>query len=116
MPVVEVGDVVYASFPWQEGDVVQDRPTLVIVTDLPADSAIVCMITKQPQKFDTSIELRKEDFLFGEMDVFPSYVRPYRVSTIDRRDIRKKLGQTKPEFVEKVKDVLLRQLISKSGR
>ncbi|MGE4551888.1 MAG: type II toxin-antitoxin system PemK/MazF family toxin [Desulfovibrionaceae bacterium] len=106
----QVGDVVFALFRFQEGDETKERPTLVLIADLPADTALVCMITTKSQRFDTCLELTPDDFLFGAMNEWPSYVRPYRVATICTSEIRRKLGQAKPEFVEKVRGMLIKRL------
>lgn len=106
----QTGDVVYAMFPYQEADESKDRPTLVLVADLPADNALVCMITKQFHRFDTCLEITKADLDYGDMDHSPSYVRPYRVATIPATGIRRRLGQAKPEFVQRIKEMWRRRL------
>lgn len=105
-----VGDIVYALFPFQEGTETKDRPTLVLVADLPLDTALVCMITKQGGHLDMCVPITKTDLDFGQMEVDPSFVRPFRVATIPTNVMRKKEGQAKPEFVQKIKDIIRRKL------
>lgn len=100
----------YAPFPFQEGDEFKERPTLVLVTELPADTAIVCMVTSKAHRFDTCIELHPDDFIGGGMDAWPSYIRPYRIATIRTDAIRKRLGQVKQECVEKIRSGLVKCL------
>jgi len=110
--VLAAGDVVFAWFPYQEEDPDKEHPVVVLVPDLPAESAIVCCVTTKKNRFDTCIEIEKQDFLGGGMEQWPSYARPYRIATINTEKMRRKLGQLKPECVQKIIAPLLKQLQS----
>jgi PemK-like protein. len=111
MPIYQTGDVVYAFFPYEEdAEDGKDRTTLVLIPDLPAQSALVCMITHVKNRFDTCIPITNEDMMTGKLQYNPSYVRPYRVATISNQDIRRREGQAKPELVEMVRADLLKRL------
>lgn len=101
MPLA-VGDIVFALFPYQEENADQEHPVVILIPDLPANSALVCCVTTKKNKFDTCIEITRKDFLGGGMNKWPSYARPYRLATINTQHMRRKLGQLKLEAVKKI--------------
>ncbi|MBI9080861.1 MAG: type II toxin-antitoxin system PemK/MazF family toxin [Pseudodesulfovibrio sp.] len=109
MPLA-TGDVVFAWFPYQEGPADNLHPTVVLVPDLPGGSALVCCVTTKKNRFDSCIELHPEDFLGGGMETWPSYVRPYRIATINTDEMRRKLGQLRPEIIKKIKTPIEKRL------
>lgn len=110
MPVYQFGDVVYAPFPFQEGNEDKDRPVLVLVPDLGGGSLLICMISKSYSSLDPSVEIKPEHILSGEMDIMPSFVRTCRLFSTRAKFIRRRQCQLRPEFVEPIRDALIKKL------
>ena len=68
------GDIVVLPFPFSELSQAKRRPALVI-TSLPDDDAILCMITSQAARDSDAILLQPNDFIAGGLNQ-TSYIRP----------------------------------------
>ena len=87
------GEIVVVPFPFSDLSASKRRPALVLV-DLPGDDVILCQITSQNVKDNTSISIDTTDVVNGTLSN-PSNVRPNRLFTADENIILYSLGHLK---------------------
>lgn len=93
-------DIVLIPFPYSDLTGSKQRPALILSNkNIIKNDKICCLITTKPQHEDISIN--KEDFE-SETLPFKSFVRPYRIFTIEEKIIIKKLCTIKKEFHDRV--------------
>lgn len=89
-----------APFPYSDFSQVKIRPTLIIAV-LSGNDLMLCEITTQPVRNQYVIPLNNTDFLSGGLSQ-DSNIRPEKITTIERRLVRYKVGRLKPGKVEEV--------------
>lgn len=94
------GDVVVAPFPYSDFSQVKIRPTLVIAV-LSGYDLILCEITSQPVRNQYVIPVSNADFDTGSLNQ-DSNIRPEKITIIERRLVRYKVGSLKQEKTEEV--------------
>lgn len=94
------GDVVVALFPYSDFTQLKQRPALVLVV-LPGEDLILCEITSQRVRNQYAISVSNADFTTGSLRE-DSNIRSEKITTIDRRLVRYKVGSLKPEKVSEV--------------
>lgn len=98
------GDILVIPFPFSDLSESKRRPTLVL-TDLPGDDIILCQITSKNSRDLDSIFLTEEDFETGSLNR-PSYIRPNRIFTADKRIILYKIGHIRSSKFQEVREKL----------
>jgi mRNA interferase MazF len=93
-------DVVVAPFPYSDFSQVKIRPTLVIAV-LSGYDLVLCEITSQPVRNQYVIPINNTGFNTGSLNQ-DSNIRPEKVTTIERRLVRYKVGSLKQEKIEEV--------------
>ncbi len=110
MTLYKCGNIVLLSFPFTDLSTTKQRPALIISSDWYNDNrndVIVVAITSH-----IPIELAEDEFLLSEPEQKsaglpkPSIVKVTKVVTIDRRLIRKTIGQLPGNTVTKIKNLL----------
>lgn len=94
------GDVVVVPFPFTDLSQAKRRPAL-IVTVLEGDDLILCQITSRWLQDRYAVPLDDSDFETGGLKQ-PSYIRPNRIFTADRRLILYRVGRLKNVKLQKV--------------
>ncbi len=94
------GDVIVVPFPFSDLTRAKRRPALV-VANLSGDDLILCQITSQKVRDSYSIAITNTDFSNGGLNQ-NSNIRPNRIFTAEQKIILYKIGQLKPEKLEKV--------------
>lgn len=94
------GDVVVAPFPYSDFTQLKQRPALVLAV-LQGNDLILCEITSQRVRNQYVIPISNADFTTGSLSQ-DSNIRPEKITTIDRRLIRYKVGNLRPEKVSEV--------------
>ena len=110
--LVTKGEVIVLPFPFSDFKSEKCRPALVVSVPR-RDEVILCQITKQTARPDFEISLTKSDFLYGELDVDPCYIRPNHIFTADPEIIAYSVGKLKPKKVDDVIEAILQILIDK---
>ena len=97
----EQREIVLIPFPYSDLTGSKFRPALIISNNLvnKSEDRICCLITSNPAR--DGIEIRKGDFQEGKLQ-FKSWIKPYRIFTIDKNIIKKKLCAVNKEFHYKV--------------
>ncbi len=85
------GDVVVLPFPFSDLSASKKRPAFV-VTQLPGDDVILCMITTPAKADGYSIPIAKGDFVVGGID-HESHIRPNRLFTADTKIVTRSAGR-----------------------
>ena len=97
----ERGDVILIPFPYSDLTGFKKRPALIISnSNLKGDDKICCLITSNNPK--DGMLLTSNSFC-GEKLPFKSWVKSYRIFSIDERIIIKKLARVDGFFLEQVK-------------
>lgn len=94
------GDVVVALFPYSDFTQLKQRPALFLVV-LPGEDLILGEITSQRVRNQYAIPVSNADFTTGSLRE-DSNIRPEKITTINRRLVRYKIGSLKPEQVSEV--------------
>lgn len=94
------GDIVIAPFPYSDFSQVKIRPTLVLAVLSGAD-LMLCEITTQPVRNQYVIPVSNTDFISGGLSQ-DSNIRPEKITTIERRLVRYKVGRLKQEKIDEV--------------
>lgn len=94
------GDVVVAPFPYSDFTQLKQRPALVLAV-LQGNDLILCEITSQRVRNQYVIPISNADFTAGSLSQ-DSNIRPEKITTIDRRLIRYKVGNLRSEKVSEV--------------
>ncbi|NCR55777.1 MAG: type II toxin-antitoxin system PemK/MazF family toxin [Microcystis aeruginosa L211-07] len=106
-------DVVYAPFPYQDNpEEEKERPVLILAPVLAGKGFICAYITSNSNKRSGMIEIKRRDFKEGHLDdeYKASYVKPDRISTIDRELFRRKCGTLRDEVVDAIIQTLIELL------
>lgn len=99
------GEVVILPFPFSDLSGSKLRPAYVLA-DLQGDDIILCQITSQNTKDKFAIPLDNDGFASGFLPS-PSYIRPSRIFTADKRIITRKAGRVKV----KISSLVVKQVI-----
>lgn len=98
------GDVIIIEFPFSNLMQAKRRPALVIKVPK-GDDTIVCQITGKSYEKSVEILLKNEDFRQGSLKK-DSYIRIYKISSIEKSLIKYKAGSLKQdkfnEIIEKI--------------
>ena len=103
------GDVVLIPFPYSDLTNSKLRPALIISNERlkEINDKICCLVTTSSRTGD--LEIQKNDFEFAKLP-FKSWVRPYRLFTLDERIVRKRLCTLNKKFnlklIKKVNEYL----------
>jgi mRNA interferase MazF len=103
--LVEKGEVIILSFPYSDWTEEKYRPALVLAIPK-KDELISCQITSQNTRPGFTVNLTKEDFLYGGLEVNPSYIRPDVIFTADPEIVQGSVGKLKPEKTDEVMQIL----------
>ncbi len=103
------GEIYYFSFPSAEMDGAKDRPALILLGISHGDF-LACMITTKKPKFEQSITISPADLEEGSLVSLPSHVRPLRLTTVNPKAFRRKVGKVNTAFLERVRAMLKAQL------
>jgi len=99
------GDVVVVPFPFSDLSNSKKRPSLVI-TDLPGNDVILCMITTPSAADGYSIPLSVSDFISGSIN-HDSHIRPNRLFTAETKIILRLAGKiSKPKVDEVINKIV----------
>lgn len=91
-------DIVLIPFPYSDLTGSKQRPALIISnTLLKGNDLLCCLITSKSQQ--TDLLLHKKAFADGSLPL-KSWVRPYRLFTIDSRIIRRRLARVTESFYQ----------------
>ncbi len=95
----ERGDIVLLPFPYSDLTGMKQRPALIISNEVfnRSSDKICLLITSNKIKDGVLID----NFLNGKLP-FRSWVKPYRIFTVDERVIKRKLCCVDEKFLEKV--------------
>jgi mRNA interferase MazF len=110
--LVEKGEVVVLPFPFSDLKSEKRRPALVISVPR-RDEVILCQITKQTTRPEYEIPLTKKDFLHGQLEADPCYIRPNHIFTADPKEIDYSVGKLKSEKVDEIIEAIIDILIEK---
>ena len=94
-------DIVLIPFPYSDLTGSKQRPALIISNESlnTSEDKICCLITSNKPK--DGIEISKNDFERGDLP-FQSWVKPYRLFTVNEKIIRKKLCVVRSSFYKKI--------------
>lgn len=97
----EQREIVLIPFPYSDLTGAKLRPALIISNELlnKTKDRICCLITTNSRKKDVLI--LKDSFESGKLP-FDSWIRPYRLFTINEEIVRKKLAKLNKEFYKRV--------------
>ena len=101
------GSIISVPFPFTDLTSSKPRPALVISNDewlKNTGDVIVVMITAKHHKDGINIPIEKDDLDF-ELPK-ESYVRCHRIATIDHKIIINKIGEVKPQLMERVRSAV----------
>ncbi len=94
------GDVVVVPFPFSDLTQSKRRPALVISV-LEGNDLILCQITSQSIRDNYALPLDEKDFEAGSLKQ-SSNVRPNRMFTADNHIVLYKVGNLKPDKLNKI--------------
>jgi mRNA interferase MazF len=95
-------EIVLIPFPNSDLTGSKLRPALIISNEnLFGNDKICCLITSNPSAEQDSISIGKNDFEKGSLQ-FKSWVKSYRLFTINEKIIRKRLCLVKTSFHKKI--------------
>lgn len=103
--LVEKGEVITLPFTFSDLSDEKLRPALVLAVPR-KDELISCQITSQNTRPEYTILLTKNDFLYGELEVDPCYIRPNHIFTADPEIVHLAVGKLKPEKIDEVMEML----------
>ena len=92
-------------FPFSDLSASKRRPALVI-TSLPGDDVILCMITSSAVKDSNALSLTSRDFASGGLSR-QSNARPNRLFTADSRIILRAVGKLTDDKTQAVVDAIV---------
>ena len=97
----EQKDIVLIQFPYTDFSLAKKRPALILsnMSLNKIQDVICCLVTTKPRDNDLLIE--KRSFESGKLP-FKSFIRPYRIFTINKHIIYKKLGKINNNLYDKV--------------
>lgn len=94
-------DIVLLPFPYIDLSASKKRPALVISGDAfnsASEDVVCCLITTNPKADSFTIKLSGPDVEDGRLH-YESTIQPYRIFTVDKKTILKKLcALKKPKF------------------
>ncbi len=95
----EQKEIVLMPFPYTDLTSYKNRPALIISNSSlnKAEDRICCLITSVPVK--DGIEIEKKFIKEGKLP-FKSWIKPYRIFTINEKIIKKKLCTISDEFYD----------------
>lgn len=100
-----VGEVVVVPFRFSDAGLGKKRPALVLA-DLPGDDIILCQVTSKKPGIDRFVCITEECFTEGKLPVDPSYVRPAKLFTADKKLVIRVVGKLKVNVMDEVKQEL----------
>jgi mRNA interferase MazF len=103
---VKKGEVITLPFPFSDGSSEKLRPALVLATPR-RDECITCQITSRNTRPEYTIPLTKADFMYGELEVDPCYIRPDHLFTTDPAIIQTSVGKLRPEKIQEVIEAVI---------
>jgi len=94
-------DIVLAPFPYSDLTSFKQRPMLIVSNGKmdKTQDVICCLLTSNPSA--DGIPVKKKDVVNGKMP-FESKVKPYRIFTIDKRIIKKKVCEINSGFYKEI--------------
>jgi len=94
-------DIVLVPFPYSDLTGLKQRPALIISNKKlnKTQDRICCLVTSKPS--DNSIEIKDDFFEKGNLP-FKSYIKSYRIFTINSKVIKKSLCRIKDQSYEEV--------------
>ncbi|MBL1211365.1 type II toxin-antitoxin system PemK/MazF family toxin [Geminocystis sp. GBBB08] len=95
-----VGSVILIPFPFSDLSQSKLRPAIVLANAGYGDW-ILCQVTSKSYTDSRAIELNNQDFSNGSLKVI-SYARPSKLFTANSNLIVRKIGDLKPEIMEKI--------------
>lgn len=97
-------DIVLLPFPYSDLSGSKKRPAIVISNNnLSGKDIICCLITSHSPNDGFPIE--DDSFEEGNLP-FKSWIKPYRIFTIEKNSILKKLAKVKKDYYKKVFDAM----------
>ena len=99
------GEIVVLPFPFSNLKDSVKRPALII-SKLKGDDLILCQITGESRLDDYFVNLEKENFEKGHLNV-KSVIRPNKLFTADKSIIKYKIGSLKQPKINEVEDKLI---------
>ncbi len=109
-------DVLLLPFPYTDLSASKKRPALVLSSDAfnnSSEDVVCCLITTNPKEDKFTVRLSGSDVDDGELH-YESILKPYRLFTVDKKSVLKKLcALKKPVFGKVVQK--LRSLFSATG-
>jgi len=117
--IIEQRDIVLIPFPFTDLSGTKKRPVLVISSDefnRLSEDVIVVQITSNLrsgfEEYNVRISNDDLEICYGE-PIIPSIVKPYRIFSLDKRLIIRKIGKLSEdkfrEVLEKLKEVIFPQ-------
>ena len=97
---VVIGSVVLVSFPFSNLKGQKVRPALVLAS-VEFGNLILCQITSKPYSSKTSVNIKKNDFVFGGLPI-TSFARPDKLFTADETLIQSTVGKLKEAKIKKI--------------
>jgi mRNA interferase MazF len=95
-----VGSVILIPFPFSDLSQSKLRPAIVLA-NAGYDDWILCQVTSKSYADSRAIQLKNQDFSNGSLKVI-SYARPSKLFTANSNLIVRKIGDLKPEIMEKI--------------
>ena len=95
----EQRDIVLFPFPYSNLKGAKLRPALIISNSKLKNDKICCLITSNP--FGDGLPIKNSFVEKGKLPV-ESWIKPYRLFTVDKRVIRKNICKINKEFYRKV--------------
>jgi len=102
MTTYKPGDIVLINFPFVSGNETRRRPALVLLDTGDAD-VVVARVTSQPRSDTQDIEIT--DWRAAGL-LLPSIVRLHKLATLEKRLIRRTLGNLSPTDRQMVAEML----------
>lgn len=105
---IEQRDVLLVPFPFSDMRLVKQRPVLVISSNpfnIAQGDIVICQITSRLIEDSYAVLLSQQDMEQGELKAV-SRIKPYRIFTMDKRLVMKRIGRVKNEKFGEVVAVL----------
>ncbi|SFJ89646.1 mRNA interferase MazF [Desulfomicrobium apsheronum] len=99
--MIKRGDIFVMPFPFTDLKNAKVRPVLVL-SSLPGNDCIVCMLTTQPSRSQYAVPLSPNDT--KNAAVRPGLIRVDRIVTCEDRIFLKKIDELKPDKLQETLD------------
>ncbi len=103
-----VRDIIFIRFPFSDLSNYKLRPALILAY-AEKDDWILCQITSKSYSDKKSVILEDKNFESGSL-IKTSYIRPGKLFTANANIFEKKVAQVKPEFKNKIVDIIIELL------